>query len=124
MEEQNNKLIFKVESALNGIPVELTQKKFDEHIVVNHPEMKGHEKDIEKTIVQPTIIRQAKIKPRKRYEFIRKVMNNKEVSEYNNVMIEYNDETKKSAHVVTSFYSDEIGKGGGDCVYFNYNNNI
>ena len=51
-------------------------------------------------------------------------MNNKEVSEYNNVMIEYNDETKKSAHVVTSFYSDEIGKGGGDCVYFNYNNNI
>lgn len=82
-----------------------------------------YEKEIEETIKKPTIVYKAKTFPEKRLHFIRKT-NKKEISQYNNVIVEYNDNNKRSAHVTTSFYSDEIGKGGGDCVYFNYNNNI
>ena len=123
MEEKENKLVFETVSAINGITVELTTYKFNNHIVANHPEMKGHEKDIEEAIKKPTIVYKAKTLPDKRLHFIRKT-NKNEISQYNNVIVEYNDNSKTSAHVTTSFYSDEIGKGGGDCVYFNYNNNI
>ncbi len=123
MEEKENKLIFEATSAFDNIIVELTQKKFDEHIVANHPEMQGHEKQIEETIKNPTIIYRAKTKPEKRLHFIRKT-NKKEIAEYNNVIVEYNDNSKKKAHVTTSFYSSEIGKGGGDCVYFEYKNKL
>ncbi len=123
MEEKTNKLIFETESAIDGTIVELSQEKFDKHIVANHPEMKGHERDIEKTIQFPTIVYRAKIFPDKRFHFIRKT-NRKEVSEYNNVIVEYNDSNKKRAHVTTSFYSSELGNGGGECVYINYNNKI
>lgn len=85
--------------------------------------MKGHEKDIEKTIKSPNIIRIAKIKPEKRLEFIRKA-DKTEFSAYNNVMVEYNDENKDRAHVLTSFYSEKIGSGGGSYVYINYKNSI
>ena len=123
MEEKETKLVFETVSAVNEITVELTMEKFNNHIIVNHPEMQGHEKEIEETIKKPTIVYKAKTFPEKRLHFIRKT-NKKEISQYNNVIVEYNDNNKRSAHVTTSFYSDEIGKGGGDCVYFNYNNNI
>lgn len=121
--EEKNRFVFKTVSAINGVTVELTQEKFNNHIVINHPEMQGHEKDIEQTVINPTIVFKAKTFPEKRLHFIRKT-NKKEVSQYNNVIVEYNDNNKKDAHVTTSFYSDDIGKGGGECVYFNYNNNI
>ena len=123
MEEKENKLVFETVSAVNEITVELTMEKFNNHIIVNHPEMQGKKKEIEETIKKPTIVYKAKTFPEKRLHFIRKT-NKKEISQYNNVIVEYNDNNKRSAHVTTSFYSDEIGKGGGDCVYFKYNNNI
>lgn len=123
MEEKNNKLVFETVSAVNNIIVELTQEKFDKHIVTNHPEMQGHEKEIEQTIKTPTIVYKAKTFPEKRLHFIRKT-NRKEISEYNNVIVEYNNNSKTKAHVTTSFYSDDVGKGGGECVYFKYKNSL
>ena len=123
MEEKTNKLIFETESAIDGTIVELSQEKFDKHIVVNHPEMEGHEKDIERTIQFPTIVYKAKIFPEKRLHYVRKT-NKKEISEYNNVIVEYNDSNKTRAHVTTSFYSSELGNGGGECVYFKFNNKL
>lgn len=123
MEEKKNKLIFEATSAVENIIVELSQEKFEKHIVLHHPEMQGHEKEIEKTVQTPTIVYKAKTFPEKRLHFIRKT-NKKEISEYNNVIVEYNDNNKTRAHVTTSFYSSELGNGGGECVYFKYNNEL
>lgn len=123
MKNNDDKLVFKTISAYNDTVVELTQKKFDEHILKHHPEMKGHEKDIEQTVKEPNIIYQAKTFPEKRLHFFRRT-NKNEPSKYNNVIVEYDDNKKEKAHVTTTFYSDNMGKGGGECVYFKYNNNI
>ena len=80
MEEKENKLVFETVSAVNEITVELTMEKFNNHIIVNHPEMQGHEKEIEETIKKPTIVYKAKTFPEKRLHFIRKT-NKKEISQ-------------------------------------------
>lgn len=67
MEEKENKLVFETVSAVNEITVELTMEKFNNHIIVNHPEMQGHEKEIEETIKKPTIVYKAKTFPEKGY---------------------------------------------------------
>ena len=121
--EEKNKLIFEVVSAVDDVVVELTEKKFKEHIIVEHPEMIGHEKDIEETIKTPTMVYPAKSFPEKRIHFVRKTHKN-EISNYNNVIVEYNDDSKERAHVTTSFYSENLGKGGGQYVYFKFKNNI
>ena len=119
---KNSNLVFETVSAINGIVVELTQDKFDNHIVANHPEMQGHESDIEETIKNPTVVYKAKTLPEKRLHFVRKTKK-KEVAYYNNVIVEYNNKDNKKAHVTTSYYSDAM-MGGGECVYIKYKNSL
>lgn len=120
MEPNKSNILFSAISPLNNVKVILTQNRFDEHIAVNHPEMKGHEKDIKETIERPNAIYEAKRFPEKRKHYIRKTHKN-EISEYNNVIIEY--DTEQNAHVTTSYYSEEL-EGGGNYVYFNFNNKL
>ena len=119
MEKKNNNIVFKTTSALDNI-VTMTQETFDEHIVKHHPEMSGHEEDIRETIEKPNLIYKAKRFPEKRKQFVRKTHRN-EISEYNNVIVEYDSEEK--GYVKTSYYSEDIERGG-DCVYFKYENKI
>lgn len=119
MEETNSEIIFKVES-LFGETVTLTQEQFEEHIINRHPEMQGHEEDIKRTIKEPNFVYKSSTFPETRKVFVRKT-NNNEISNYNNVIVEY--KTPKDATVKTTYYAEEI-TGGVECVYINYKNKI
>lgn len=119
MDNKNNGIIFETESALKDIVV-LTQENFVNHILEHHPEMKGHEKDIEETIKNPNLIYKAKRFPKTRKHFVRKT-NKNEISEYNNVIVEY--DVEQNGHVKTSYYSENLERGG-DYVYFKFENKI
>lgn len=120
MNNDGKDVLFETASPMDEIKVRLTQDRFYNHIIVDHPEMKGHEKDIQETIEKPNIIQIAKRFPEKRRHFMRKTHKN-ELSVYNNVIVEI--DTEQTAHVTTSFYSEDIG-GGGDYVYFKYDNKV
>lgn len=119
MGDKNSNIVFETESVLKET-VTLTQETFLEHIVLRHPEMEGHEKDIEETIKNPNLIRKAKRHPEKRKQFVRKT-NKNELSEYNNVIVEYDSE--QNGHVKTSYYSENLERGG-DYVYIKFGNKI
>ena len=87
MENRKTNIIFETTSALKDI-VSMTQEQFEEHIVNHHPEMAGHEKDIQETIEKPNLVYKAKRHPDTRKHFVRKTHKN-EISEYNNVIVEY-----------------------------------
>lgn len=82
--------------------------------------MEGHEKDIKNTIENPTLVYKAERFPEKRKHFVRRT-NKKEISSYNNVIVEY--DTEQSGHVKTSYYSEDLG-GGGEYVYLNFGNKL
>ena len=119
MEETNSEIIFKVDNVF-GETVTLTQEQFEKHIINRHPEMKGHEKDIQKTIEEPNVVYKSSTFPEKRKIFARRT-NNNELSKYNNVIVEY--ETPNDAIVKTTYYAEEI-TGGVECVYINYKNKL
>ena len=118
MEGKNN-IVFEATSIL-GESVILTQENFDNHIIKHHPEMKGHEQDIKSTIENPALVYKAERFPEKRKRFVRKT-NKKEISNYNNVIVEYDSE--KKGYVKTSYYSEDL-VGGGEYVYFNFGNKL
>lgn len=119
MEKIKSNVIFKTTSALKDI-VLMTQEQFEEHIVNHHPEMEGHETEIQETIEKPNLIYKAKRYPETRKHFVRKTHKN-EISEYNNVIVEYNSEN--IGEVKTSYYSDNLERGG-DYVYVEYKNKL
>lgn len=119
MEEKSNNIIFETTSIL-GDSIIWTQENFENHIVNHHPEMEGHEKDIKNTIENPTLVYKAERFPEKRKHFVRRT-NKKEISSYNNVIVEY--DTEQSGHVKTSYYSEDLG-GGGEYVYLNFGNKL
>lgn len=114
MKEEESE-IFEVKSIL-GETVILTQQDFEKHILAHHPELEGHEKDIKETIESPNIVCKAKRFPTKRKHFARKT-NKNEISNYNNVIVEYTSE--KTGYVKTSYYSENLERGG-DYVYLKY----
>ncbi|MBQ3415616.1 MAG: hypothetical protein IJH39_09820 [Clostridia bacterium] len=119
MENKNNNFVFETESVLNDTVI-LTQENFLNHIILHHPEMLGHENDIEETVKNPNFIYKAKRFPDIRNHFVRKT-NKNEISEYNNVIVEYDSE--QNGYVKTSYYSENLERGG-DYVYVRYNNKI
>lgn len=119
MENKNTNIIFETESVLNDTVI-LTQENFINHIVFHHPEMEGHEEDIKETINNPNLVYKAKRFPEKRKQFVRKT-NKNEISNYNNVIVEYDSE--ENGHVKTSYYSENLERGG-DYVYVKYGNKI
>lgn len=118
--EEKNSIIFKTSSIL-GETITLTQENFEQHIVMRHPEMKGHENDIKDTIEEPNLVYKAKRFPETRKHFVRKT-NKKEPSNYNNVIVEYTGEDE--GPVKTSYYSENIGVGGGENVYLRFENKL
>lgn len=119
MEENNNNLIFKTNSIF-GETIILTQEQFKNHIINRHPELISHEDDIKRTIQTPHLVYTSERYPETRKIFIRKT-NNNEISNYNNVIVEYLAE--EDGVVKTSYYSQDI-TGGGKCVYFGYENKL
>ena len=115
MEEKNREIIFEATSILKDTII-MSQETFDKHIVTRHPEMRGHEQDIKETIEKPNLVYNAKRFPETRKQFVRKTHKN-EISEYNNVIVEY--DTENNGHVKTSYYSENLERGG-DYVYFKY----
>lgn len=118
--EEKNSIIFKTSSVL-GETITLTQEYFEKHIVAHHPEMKGHENDIKDTIEEPNLVYKAKRFPEKRKHFVRKT-NKSEPSNYNNVIVEYTEENE--GHIKTSYYSENLGVGGGENVYLKFENKL
>ena len=119
MKNNDSKIVFETESVLKETVI-LTQENFEKHIVSHHPEMEGHEQDIEKTIVNPNLVYKAKRFPETRKHFVRKT-NKNEISEYNNVIVEY--DADQNGYVKTSYYSENLERGG-DYVYVKYKNKI
>lgn len=119
MENKKINIVFETESVLKET-ITLTQENFINHIVAHHPEMSGHEKDIEETVKNPNMVYKAKRHPEKRKQFVRKT-NKNEISEYNNVIVEYDSE--QNGYVKTSYYSENLERGG-DYVYIKYGNKI
>lgn len=115
MEGKNKKLIFEATSILNDTVI-MDEETFRNHIMMRHPEMTGHENEIKETIEKPNLVYKAKRHPDTRKQFVRKTHKN-EISEYNNVIVEYDDDN--NGHVKTSYYSENLERGG-DYVYFKY----
>ena len=119
MEEKNSELIFQVNSVFEET-VTLTQEQFENHIINRHPEMKGHENDIQRTIEKPNAVYKSTRYPESRKVFVRKT-NNNEISNYNKVVVEYL--TQQDATIKTTYYAEDL-TGGGECVYINYDNKL